>query len=359
MRQIVGEKVRRVGGVCGDAPGSGGRVDHDVGSGGLEEVLRRSGISKIQLVGTDPDQAVITELAEVSPQRRSNQPSMPGDVDPGSLRDRVGDHDFDSSRCAAEASNRAFGTDGASMTIECATPPRARRRRRIRFVLVAVVVAGVLLVAVALVIPYSLYRQIGDADVHLDALPDRPAKSIAAQNAVDVAVLGTIDSRCVSLMVFHISSNRRDAAFVSVPGSPICGPAAGPMDADDPQRVARDLEHTSGVRLDHLAILDWAAVSRLDAVADGVEVMLDGPAYLPWPDVYQTVTPDNLLDFVGYPISSPDQEPARIRKQQLVLQNVLRTTLHQEMRKNPGFSTTSSMSLPGISRWTRTGRGST
>ena len=89
------------------------------------------------------------------------------------------------------------------------------------------------------------------------------------------------------------------------------------------------------MRLDHLAILDWAAVSRLDAVADGVEVKLDGPAYLPWPDVYQTVTPDNLLDFVGYPISSSDQEPARIRKQQLVLQNVLRTTLHQEMRKEP------------------------
>ena len=41
------------------------------------------------------------------------------------------------------------------------------------------------------------------------------------------------------------------------------------------------------------------------------------------------------MDFVGYPISSSDQEPARIRKQQLVLQNVLRTTLHQEMRKEP------------------------
>ncbi|MCX5041687.1 LCP family protein [Aldersonia sp. NBC_00410] len=214
------------------------------------------------------------------------------------------------------------------------TPSTHRRSRRLRWALVALAVLGALVVA-ATVLPISLYRQIGEVDVDLDSLTDRPAKSAEAGGTVNIAVLGTVADRCVSLMIFHIDADRNAASFISVPDSAVCGPDAPTWHSADLTALAQDLENRSGVYLDHLAVLDWQAIADLDHVAGDVEIALDGAAFQPYPNTYVTIPAADVTAYIGAPVSAGHEEQARIRKQQLMMKEVLRATLHQEMRRDP------------------------
>ena len=142
-----------------------------------------------------------------------------------------------------------------------------------RFVLVAVAAGrDSMLVGVALVVPYSLYRQIGDAHVQLDALPDRPAKStVAGERRRYRSPRNDRRPLRVAHGLSHQFESSRCRVRILSPGRQSAVRVLGRWPADDPQRVAQELERTSGVRLDHLAILDWgcrlAAWTRLPTVS--------------------------------------------------------------------------------------------
>ncbi|MGW5301117.1 LCP family glycopolymer transferase [Rhodococcus aetherivorans] len=136
-------------------------------------------------------------------------------------------------------------------------------------------------------------------------------------------------------MVFHIDENRQGAAFVSVPETEYCG-ASAPAPLLDAQaiRTLYEVEQISGIRMDHLAILDWHSIGRLVDLVGGVDVELD-PAPGDSGPTRVDVAAEQIVDFVGGDVASPPDEIARILRQQRLLDAVLQNALHQEFRKQP------------------------
>lgn len=224
------------------------------------------------------------------------------------------------------------------MTTEPDNPVTTSVRNRRHRVLVVVAVLGSLtLVAVgsAVAVPVSLFRQVSSVDVDPTALPDRPPKSDNARNAVDILLLGTLEQRCISAMVFHIDADRAGASFVSVPGTTLCSPTEShslPLENDGVTAIAREIEHAAGVRLDHIAVLDWHAIARLTDIAGGMDVHLVPTARDPtWPNEYATVHGTEVASF----IKGDADEHTLSNRQQILLDTVLQAMLHQEMRRDP------------------------
>jgi anionic cell wall polymer biosynthesis LytR-Cps2A-Psr (LCP) family protein len=236
----------------------------------------------------------------------------------------------------------ATGTELGARAASSPDRPRSRKRR----VVVRLSLAGVLVLLLTVgglwLAEYSLYRQVGEVDVDLSVLGDRPAGS----DAVDVAVIGTVHGRWVSQLLLHIEPDRRSASVVWIPDARIVvlpewhsSMPEQPSGADLVQVAAR-IERATGQRLDHVAILDWRAVAQLTDQIDGLDLWI-GPegADARWPEALH-VTGESVLGMVdrdpclGGPAGAR-AEARRIRREQALLEAVLDQTLHQELVYNP------------------------
>lgn len=202
------------------------------------------------------------------------------------------------------------------------------RQRRSRRTLLAVA-AGLLMgcLAVGWYLEHRLTAQVGRIPGAFAGLEGRPEK--AASGAVDILLLGARPEASsaadtqewfpgltagASVMVVHLSADRLGASVISIPTAAqmaIPGHGAGTL-ADTfrmggPALTVGAVERETGVRIDHLAVVDWAAFEELAAQHGGAETQ-------PLP-------------------ARPERR--RIRQQHEVLRTVLDASLQQEMRKYP------------------------
>jgi LCP family protein required for cell wall assembly len=236
-----------------------------------------------------------------------------------------------------------------------AAGPRAPRRRPARRGRRIVGLVLVLVVALPLVTAWYLGHRLTSRIGRIDGVfaplpagerPARPAPGSPGAGAVNVLVLGD-DPRADTLVLLHLDGRRRLAAAVSLPGSAwVTVPGAGDGTlrdavADGPSTAVATVERLTGLRIDHLAVLDWAGISDLVDHVGGIEVVV--PETMPDPDGGATWAGGSLhylvgpaaLRFVRERAGPPDDELAAIRRQQRVLGAVLRSALHQEMGEDP------------------------
>jgi LCP family protein required for cell wall assembly len=241
------------------------------------------------------------------------------------------------------------------------TPTRPRRRTRLAAVLVVVLtlVAGGL--AVALMSAQShLAGQVRRVDVGFDQLRNRPARVTTgrAAGAFNILVMGT-DRRSAEpttgssatasewvpgaqrtdpIMVLHVDGDRRGATVVSLPrDSWVDVPGLGSHKINaafslaGPSLAVETVEQLTGVRIDHLAVVDWAGFEALVDEVGGVGVMVpmtveDSRNHVVWSKGRHRLSGSQALLYVRQRYGLAQGDLDRVRRQQAVVRALARST---------------------------------
>lgn len=258
------------------------------------------------------------------------------------------------------ASDERSSPDRASH--EAAAPGRGRWSR----ILPKAAVAAALLVVLALVgvvtyagsIDHSVSTNLQQADELPPDLPEdpgdepRPPKSASAAEAVNYVIIGS-DSRTADpgqgrsdvLMVLHLDGDRRGASLISFPRDmyvSIPGHGKNKINAayafGGAPLTVRTLEGMLGVRMDHVAIIDFTGFIALTDELGGVTV--DNPyasvsqGYsFPVGDV--TVRGAQALAYVRERHQLPGGDLSRAERQRLVVQAMLKKVGSKDVLLNP------------------------
>jgi LCP family protein required for cell wall assembly len=251
-----------------------------------------------------------------------------------------------------------------------ADPLRRRRRRRVLLISLAVVV----LLAACSVAGVGIYVRSIDQSVSrieaFDEVPEqaRPQKVQAAGDAMNLLVLGsdtrdpqsTGGSRSDTMILLHLPKDRSGAQLVSIPRDTwVYVPRSkdgrhGGVDAKINAAFAwggtpltvQTVEAFTGVRIDHVAMVDFSGfqeivdalggvtvdvekdfTSRTSLRADHVRVFHKGP---------QTMDGATALDYARERHSFADGDFARIRHQQQVIEAILSKASSGGILANPG-----------------------
>jgi LCP family protein required for cell wall assembly len=253
--------------------------------------------------------------------------------------------------------------------VETAPP---RRRRRLLHALVGALVCLTLLamvpVGVAIWLEHRLSSNVDRIPGVFDGLTDRPARASGpAGDAVNILVVGTdrrsdvpttgSDARAASwipgaqrsdaLMILHIAADRRSASVVSIPRDTwVNVPGYGMQKINaafsysGPSLAIATVEQLTSVRIDHLAVVDWAGFEALVDTVGGIDVTIpatvaDSARGVVWRAGLHHLDGAAALDYVGQRYGLPNGDLDRVARQQVVLRTLMQDSLHQEMRKDP------------------------
>ncbi len=280
--------------------------------------------------------------------------------------------------------------DGATTTGGVATDPDAERRRRKRGGFfsrhkVAVVLLSLLGLVVVSLGGFAFYinRMIsGIARIQTD-LPEnlRPVKAPAynpdgppplnillagadnGDNGTGIAAAiraGTWQPgqhRSDTIMVLHVTSDRKKAYIVSIPRDtyvPINGHPASKINASfswgGPSLLQLTVEQLTGVRMDHLAIIDWNGFRDLSTALGGVTVFIPKDVFDPmhrvlWTAGTHTLQGNDALEYVRTRYGLENGDFDRIQRQQNFIRETARKLLSKGTLLNP---VTLSQSLDAI-----------
>lgn len=218
----------------------------------------------------------------------------------------------------------------------------ARRTRRSRGFVAALVVGALLLVGGGGVAAYFGYRMSLDGNMErIDAFADvdpstRPsAAPVEGPTApVNILVLGS-DSRISAgdpsaweagaqrtdaIMLVHLSADRQSAAAISIPRDswvPIPGYGEAKINAafsyGGPGLMIQTVENLTGVRIDHFAVTDFESFTTLTDSLDGVEITVpDGAGG----SVRQAMTGEEALEFTRERHALANGDFGRVQRQQ-------------------------------------------
>src|ERR1044072_2330211 len=114
----------------------------------------------------------------------------------------------------------------------------------------------------------------------------RPARAVAAGRSVNVLIAGldgehvtgpAHEARSDAIMVLHLDADRRKAWLVSIPRDawvPIPGHREDKVNAayslGGPPLFVQTVEQLTGLRMDHLVVVDWTGLRRLTDAGGGV-----------------------------------------------------------------------------------------
>lgn len=251
-------------------------------------------------------------------------------------------------------------------------PPR-RRRRRLRRALLVIGTCLLLLVAgtfgTALYLQQRLAGNLERIPSVFSGLTDRPAKPAtgAAAEAMNILLLGTDRrsdvpttgedaqapawvpgaQRSDTLMLLHIDGDRRGLSVISVPRDAwvdIPGHGKDKINAAfsyaGPSLAIETVEQLTGVRVDHLAVVDWEGFAALTDALGGVTVTVpetvhDSARDITWTAGEHTLDGEKALAYVGERYGLPGGDLDRVRRQQHFLRLLMRDTLEQELLKQP------------------------
>lgn len=260
--------------------------------------------------------------------------------------------------------NRPVVADRSVVTIDArpttgaaADPgPAARLRRRRRRVLAAAAALVVLggAGAAASLVHGAQARYAANLDhfaapvIPEAARPSPAATDTRGRTPVNLLLLGS-DSRISggdasqwtyggqrtdAIMVVHVAADRRSAAVVSIPRDawvPIPGHGTAKVNAafsyGGPALMQQTVEELTGVRIDHVAILDFEGFARVTDVLGGVEICVPrtvSDMRGTFEKGCSTMDGDTALRYVRQRYGLPGGDFDRVRRQQNWVRSVMR-----------------------------------
>ena len=234
----------------------------------------------------------------------------------------------------------------------------ARRRRRIVVVLAAVVVLVVVAVGVVGLGAFHLSGNLTRVDGVFAGLSGRPAVPSSAAGATNILVVGTDadagatdlareTGRSDTLMLVHVGADRQAASVVSIPRDTVVdvpGHGQQPISAafalGGPALGVETVERLTGVRVDHLAVIDWSRFGALVDAMGGItldipDTVRDPASGVTWTAGRHVLNGREAVAYVRQSEGLPGGDLTRIARQHDVLRAVMADALEQEMRKNP------------------------
>jgi LCP family protein required for cell wall assembly len=260
---------------------------------------------------------------------------------------------------------------GTGPTTGRSTVARARAKR-VRRAFIGLIACAALLAAFAgaglLWMQHHLAANVRRVDHVFTGLHDRPARPAGpAGHAVNILVLGTDrrsdvpttgrDARAPewlpgaqrsdTIMVVHIDGDRRGASVVSIPRDSwvqVPGYGSAKINAAfsfaGPSLAVATVEELTGLRIDHLAVIDWAGFEDLTDAIGGVTVTVpqtvtDSARGITWTEGKHRLDGRQALAYVGERYGLPGGDLDRARRQQSFLRTLMESSLHQEMLTDP------------------------
>ena len=206
-----------------------------------------------------------------------------------------------------------------------------------------------------------LAGQVERIDGVFDGLKNRPAKPSGgpAAKAMNILVMGTDRrseeattgsdataaewvpgaQRTDTIMVLHVDGDREGASLVSIPrDSWVDVPGYGmnkinaAFSLAGPSLAIETVENLTGVRIDHLAVVDWAGYQSLIDTVGGVTVTVprtieDPHNHVVWTKGRQTLNGSQALLYVRQRYGLPMGDIDRVKRQQAVVRGLLRSSM--------------------------------
>lgn len=232
--------------------------------------------------------------------------------------------------------------------------PHRRRGRRIALIVLLVVV---LLAGGGLLTAGLYYRSVNSSIERVDAFEDVPAESrpqVVAKDAMNIMILGsdsrdpenTGGSRSDTIILAHLPADRSSAQLISIPRDtwvpiPRSKEGRGGRDAKINAAYAwggvplmvQTVEKFTGVRIDHVAIVDFAGFKEIVDALGGIEIdveqsftsthSLNPDGRREFRKGRQTMDGAAALDYARERYAFANGDFARIQHQQQVIKAIL------------------------------------
>lgn len=248
------------------------------------------------------------------------------------------------------------------------TSTRVRNRKIRHAVLAAVVTLAALPVAYLATAAHRLNNQVEHlGGVFSDTAGTRPSAAPAAAEAINILMLGTDrrsdvpttgtaaetedweagEQRSDSMMIVHIDRDRDGVSVVSIPRDswvriPDHGRAKinAAFSYGGAALAVRTVENLTGVRIDHVAVVDWAGFMAVTDALGGVDMTIpetthDSARDRTWTAGEHHLNGDDALAYVGQRYGLPGGDLDRVRRQQAFFRALAQTALKSETAKDP------------------------
>jgi LCP family protein required for cell wall assembly len=243
------------------------------------------------------------------------------------------------------------------------TDDQSRRRTRRRNVVLLLFCLAALL-GVVLIVAGAMWSAVRDVSAGIERIPDafdipeqaRPAPAPGGSLNFLLAGLDSEDSagsfeqgaaRTDAVMILHINESRDEAYLISIPRDtwvPIPGHGENKINAaysfGGPSLYVQTAEELTGLRMDHLAVIDWSGFRDLTDALGGVEltfdetvVSSDGTTYEPGT---HTLSGEEALQYVRERKGLPAGDFDRVKRQQNYLRALLRQLQAGDILTDPG-----------------------
>jgi len=240
-----------------------------------------------------------------------------------------------------------------------------RRHRALVLLIAMLLVPALMLAAVAV---YLDRRLAGIDRVPLE-IPEagRPVRPPSAGDSLNILVVGADNGdegvdiaaalangswvpgqhRSDTLMVVHITADRRQVDVVSLPrDSYVAIPGHGQdkinaaFSYGGPSLLVQTVEQFTGMRIDHVAIMDWNGFRDLSAAVGGVEIYIPHTFRDPvhgntWTEGYHILAGDEALEYVRTRYGLPNGDFDRIQRQQNFVRELMRKLMAAGTVTNP------------------------
>jgi len=254
---------------------------------------------------------------------------------------------------------------------ESAEAPRKRVLFRRHPVLMSV--ATLVLLAAGVVLGFVLYLNslLGDIDkVTIGELPDNQRPAAVDSEAVNILLAGVDkgDGRTITeiqeggwdpgvlrsdtIMIVHVTADREHAYLISVPRDSyarLYDDAGQPQGVDKinaafslygPTAYIATIENLTGLRMEHLAVVDWAGFEDITNALGGVEVYIpetfyDNKQKREWKQGNQVLDGEDALAYVRTRYDLPGGDFGRIDRQQNFIRSLMSKLLSGGTLTNP------------------------
>jgi LCP family protein required for cell wall assembly len=240
-------------------------------------------------------------------------------------------------------------------------PPPPSHRRRTRLLLLVCLVS---LLSMILFVAGATWWVVRDVSRSIERIPDafeipeevRPTPTADSSLNFLLAGLDSEDSagrfeageaRTDAVMIVHLNGSRGEAHLISIPRDtwvPIPGHGENKINAaysfGGPSLYVQTIEALTGLRMDHLAVIDWSGFRHLTDALGGVELSFDEPVVTWDGTVYEpgthTFSGDEALQYVRERKGLPAGDFDRVKRQQNYLRALMRRLRSGDTLTDPG-----------------------